>query len=478
MFAPKDIHDQFSQKTLRQALMDARGRRLPPLAHFRWELNGRRMPTFADLLLEQELSGKVGLIFYQPNMRRESWEFTTPVAAMAFEPKGAGKIVTFEYDPTAITPWNLNDRGTEDPCVVRFSVRESFIPRSIKQEQEALRGTPPPGPQFELFSLSEIAKFVRSNGVVPFRVELMVYTSKMRHAYDLDVVNGLLVQDPRSGRFAVTERIKRSPRLYHGLDRYIARREIPPIPSRILEFLFEAPGLNPTDVTVLLGISPELAAASFKTLEERQLCVWDKGTRTYFPLPRGFLTLAEAEMERREEERAVKMAMTTPETPTPAPTPMAAPAPVKAPAPRVEPAAEVVRKPEPVQPAPKPQPSVPPPASQPPLTSFSRPAAKPVSPPKIPEPPPKAAAPAPAHAAVQAPAPPAPVPAQPPAQPARQQPHEVAVPEIDNVRNDVRDLLEMMESSTKCPVCGGEMEPSETEIVCKNCQKEMGNSAS
>jgi hypothetical protein len=302
-FSPAGVHDAYSQKNLRQILMAASQRSLPHIAKVRWEFEGQRMSNLGELLAKRSLKGKIGLVFQQPVMERSSWEFTTPAAAIAFDTRGAGRIVTFNFDPHSLTPWDLSDPGTVYTGVVRLSVREAYIPRSMKQEQEARRGNPPPSPPFDLFSMEELSLFVQAHGVVPLRVGVMMYTARARFAYDIDVIRGELVQDPRSGRFPVAGVVVRSSRVSHGLDRFVARHELSNVMNRVLELIFESNGLTPNEVAMVLQISEDIAHSSLETLAARQLIVLDQKTRGYLPLPQAFLSEVEAKMELKEEEK-------------------------------------------------------------------------------------------------------------------------------------------------------------------------------
>ena len=447
--APPEIHDIFSQKNLRQALMDASTRRLPAIARVHLELDGVAQDDIAQVLARSPLVGRVGVVFHQPTMQKEAWEYTTPAAVIAFDVRGPGKIVTFHYNPRSITPWDLEDRGTEEPCVVRINVKEGFIPRSIRQEQMAIKGTPLPLPKFEIFSMADLAAFVHRTGIVPFRISLLAYTTKARYAYDIDLVNNVLVRDPRSGRLPVTNRAVRSARLFHGLDRYIARREIPPVPAKILEILFETNELHPAEVSSVLGINQELAIASLSTLVDRTLATYNRASNTYRPLPRAFLTSTEADMESQEEQEMRK-------------SPEGEPGTAAEEAPADEPAA--VGEEAPVVAAAVP--SAPAPSPEPPLASPDIPvAASAPAPPAAPAPGTEAASP------VSDPAPPAAEPEAPGSFPVVSP--TLSAPTGVRAREEVQKLLEMLEAKPTCPGCGREMDASDLEILCPECRKEM-----
>lgn len=301
-FAPSGVHDGFSQKNFRKMLFEQAQRNSPAISRVRWTADGHPEPSLAAILRAPSPPERLGVVFFEPKADPQAWEFTTPTAMVTFDAQGGGKVLTFRYDPHAVSPWDPHDPGREEPCVVRFSVRESYIPRSIKQEQQANEGHPPTPPPFELFSLAEFSKFVRATGVVPFRVALCLYTSRTRLRYEIDLLHNRLLSDPRAGRFSIEDAVERSARICHGLDRFVARGALPLLPRRVLEHLFDSRGLTVPDVSVILGVAPELARAALDSLVGREFASLDARTQTYIPLPQVFLTRAEAEREHRDEE--------------------------------------------------------------------------------------------------------------------------------------------------------------------------------
>ncbi len=410
-------HDWRSQKTLRQ-IVDALRRRPPTaIARLAWDLDGTPLRGLAGLLKTEHFPGKVRVRATEPVMERVAWDFTTPLSAVVFDAKGAGRITYYTFTPHADTPWSPADPGSSEPCVVRFSVREAYVPMSLKQEEEQRSGKALPQPPFDLFSPAEFSRFVTHHGVVPLRVGLLAYTTKSRHVYDLDFVNNLLVRDHRGGRMSVSQRVVRSTRLYHSLDRFVARRTLPVVPNRILELLFETDGLSPSEVGKILEISRDLASASLDTLVARQKAILDRSRGIYLPLPQSFLAETEAAHGRHPHHAA-------PPAHHPAPS---SPAPV------------APRAPEPVTPAPAPVPTAPP------TPRPEEPAPAPVTPPS-PVPP---VAPTPSKPATDG-------------------------GETGNVKDSVEKILKLIESHPTCPVCGQEMPPDSTELVCPRCLQEMG----
>jgi hypothetical protein len=301
-YAPKTVHDGFSQKNFRRSVSEYAQRRPSSLARVRWTADGKPYRSLAAILREETAPEKVAIVVYEPRQDPQAWEFTTPMALVTTDAPGGGKVVTFRYNPHRVPPWDPHDPGTEEPCVVRFSFRESYVPRSIRQETEANEGRPPAPPAFELFSLEEMFRFVHATGVVPFRIGLHLYTRATRLRYELDLIHNVVLADPRAGRFSLEDRVERSARMCHGIDRFVARGSLPLLPRRVLELLFDSRGLSVPDVSVILGVSPELAKAALESLVGRQLAALDQRSQTFLPLPRVFLTRAEAERELRDEE--------------------------------------------------------------------------------------------------------------------------------------------------------------------------------
>lgn len=310
-FAPPEVHDGYSQKNFRKALFDYAQRQPPSIAKVRWIADGQQVRSLGQVLLQASPPERLTAMFHEPRADPQAWEFTTPAALVDFDSQGSGRVISFRYDPHKIPPWDPHDPGTEEPCVVRLSVRESYIPRSIKQETETNEGRPPPPPPFELFSIPDLCRFVRSTGVVPFRIALHLYTSRTRLRYEIDLLHNLLLADPRSGRFSTEDRVERSSRICHGLDRFVARGALPLLPRRVLELLFDSSGLSVQDVSVILQVSPDLARASLQSLVGRQFASFDNRTQIFVPLPQVFLTRAEAERERRDEEERKRHAPTS-----------------------------------------------------------------------------------------------------------------------------------------------------------------------
>lgn len=301
-FAPKDVHDSFSQRNLHRVLFQFSQRTPPHLARLRWDADGQPVASLAQLLARPTFPASTRVTVLDPVKEPGPWEFSMPTAGMVFDPGGAGKIVTVPFNPHSLAPWDVTDPGREESCVIRFACRESFVPRSIRQQNAARDGDPPRPPPFELFTPKELAHFVQTTGVVPLQVALLAYTSKTRYRYEVDLIKNMILRDPRAGQLTLEDFVPRSARLAHGLDRFVARGELPLLPRRVLETLFESKGLEVNDIAVSLDVAPELAQAALETLVARKFAEHDSRTGGYLPLPQVFLTRAEVERERADEE--------------------------------------------------------------------------------------------------------------------------------------------------------------------------------
>ncbi len=338
-FAPPRVHDGFSQTNLRRRLAEYTLRSVSPAAHVVLRLDGAEQPSWVPLFLGARPPRKIGLGFHRHTGSPETWEFVPPPSALAFTPGGSGVIMTLDFDPTSLDPWRHADRGVQETCLVRISLRECYVPRSIRQEQGARSETLPTAAPGELFTPGEFVEFVRTTGIVPFQVALLAYTSETRYRYEIDLVHNVLLKDPRAGKMPLSSFEPRPVRLLHGLDRTVARGDLPLLPRRILETLFESQGLNVVEAATIFGVSPDLAEGSLRTLVARGYATWDPGGETYRVLPFAVLSEEEARQQMAEEVHAGGPETQAPERgspPAPAPDegpPLATPSPPAAPSP-------------------------------------------------------------------------------------------------------------------------------------------------
>lgn len=299
--APKELHEAYSQKLLRRSLWDLGHRHPRSLGRLRWEASGRRYGNFAQLLLEPEPAPEVTLSFTDTVRKTEAYEFNPPCRSINFRTDGRG---TGAFLPMGdLTNENVDLLGSPDleEGVVRFAFREAFVPRPLSHEQATQQGAPPPPLPFGLFSWRNLHRFTRHHGVVPYRLELLLYLPETRVRYELDLLLNRLLQDPRTARLPLDLAAFRSSRLCAGFDRFVAQLTLPLIPRRALEILFESRQISPPELAACLEISSELARSSLETLRVHGLAEMTGTPPVYLPVLESYLTPEEWTRERSRD---------------------------------------------------------------------------------------------------------------------------------------------------------------------------------
>jgi hypothetical protein len=300
-FAPPGRHDAYSQQLLRRRLSEFAIRSRRAAATLALWANGEPLECWASLFQIPGLPADLLITFEGVDPDPELWEFVVPPAGLAFDAEGSGTFLGRTFDAKVLDPWARSGEVREEACLVRFALRECYIPRSLQREFDEGSAADPDLPS-ELFSPRRLWEFVRQEGIVPFQLALLVYTAGTRYRYELDLIHGILLPDPRGGKIPLDMIEARSPRLLHGLDRITARTELPLLARRIFEVLFELKGLTETEACVVLGAAPHLARGSLQTLVTHGYVSWDPHEQMYRALP--FSVLTEEEARREMEETA------------------------------------------------------------------------------------------------------------------------------------------------------------------------------
>ena len=288
--APESTHDAYSQKRLRKGLWDLGHRAPRTLARLRWESGGVRYPNLAKLLLLRPTPPEVTVEFVEGSKELSDYEFACPARSITFREDGPGTLHRLEVDDPAAQTLDESTREVPEEVLVRFAFREVFIPRSLAEEQRAQDGLAVPSPPFGLCSWKNLHRFVHRYGVVPYRVELLAYTHQKRDRFELDLLLNRWLEDPRAGRLPLGQRTARSARLSAGLDRYVAKLELPVIPRRALEILFETERVTPAELSQCLEVSHELARSALETLRAHGLAETEGAPPVYRALEEPFLT--------------------------------------------------------------------------------------------------------------------------------------------------------------------------------------------
>ncbi len=267
-----EAHDHYSESGLDRALGEYLAQRREGLTQFSFAADGRPFPTVLHALLSDTPFDTIRFEFRTVPPEDRGWEYLRPMGSLTLAADGAAQVVP----PGAAAAEPVRAMG-------RLLVREHFVPRSAAQDREAARAEASAHPRGDLFPPPEFARFVRRTGVVPMSAALLLYYPEERVRYELDLLDNALLPDPRQGRMRNVEYVRRSARLSHAVDRYVARGEVSLPNVRALEIVFETRGLSPIDLAPVFGGVRERATSSLETLAARRLVTLHRPTGQYRP---------------------------------------------------------------------------------------------------------------------------------------------------------------------------------------------------
>ncbi|MCI4319445.1 MAG: hypothetical protein L3K23_04840 [Thermoplasmata archaeon] len=278
---PRGSHDSYSESALERAVdeyLDGRRARIAPIMV---EVDGKPFPTILHALLDGTTTfERVRLTVDHPPTAGTVWEFVPPLQALEVAADGSATV----QRPGAASP-------EPDRSIARLILRDHYHPRSAHDDNATgpVAAAVRPG----LITWPEFAEFVRSTGIVPFSAAQLTYGEEGRARFELDLVDSQLLPDIRAGRLPLARRVRRSSRLAHGVDQYVAREEPGVLASHALEVLFETNGLPAIDLAHVLGGVRELVTSTLEGLRARGLVAFDRRTGIYRCRPDAFLTADE-----------------------------------------------------------------------------------------------------------------------------------------------------------------------------------------
>jgi hypothetical protein len=266
-----DSHDTYSARALDRAFEEYRARRREKLTSFVPRVDGTEYPSVLHALISDTPFDKLTLGFPQAAAGDPSWEFLRPIRSLSVDEDGATELVPLAPNAKPV-------RG-----MARLLLRETYLPRSALQDREAIRGVPTRAPRTDLFTPPEWAQFIRQTGTVPFSIALLVYLAEERVRYELDLIGNGLLPDLRHGRLRGVAHVRRSSRIAHALDRYVARGDVSLPNARALEIVFETRGVTAIDMAPVFGGVRERATSSLETLSAKGLVTLDRPSGQYRP---------------------------------------------------------------------------------------------------------------------------------------------------------------------------------------------------
>jgi len=262
-------HDAYSERALARAYEEFLSRRRAPIAPFVLSADGTEYPSFYGLLAQPETTvSTFELRLDPPPNHGLRWEFLQPFERVELRADGTADLHPLPPGPPV-------------RAIGRILLREHYLPRSRSEMDRAAAG----GHRVELAGLfgtiDQGLAACRHQGLVPFCVTLLLYFSAERVPYELDLVRNTLLADPRAGRLAASRRVRRTSRLSWGVDRTVARGDLPLLSARALEVVVESQGLTAVELAHIFGGGRELVDAALQGLVARHLLTHDHRTGIY-----------------------------------------------------------------------------------------------------------------------------------------------------------------------------------------------------
>jgi hypothetical protein len=272
-----DRHDAYSERALARAYEEFLARRRTALAPFVLVSDGKEYSNLYTILADPAAKFVTGELRLDPAPPPgPGWEFLLPFERIQFHEDGSADL-----HPIAL--------GPPTRAIARILLREHYLPRSRVEEDRGAAG----GTRVQLAgfvgTLAAGVAACRQQSLLPFSVAILLYLPEERLRYELDLLRTTVLGDPRAGRFPVVRRVRRTARLSWGVDRVVARGDLPLLASRCLEILTESSGLTSVELAYIFGGVRELVESALQGLVARGLVTLDRRTGIYRPRLEVFL---------------------------------------------------------------------------------------------------------------------------------------------------------------------------------------------
>lgn len=260
--------DKHAEKNLKSRLYKLKNADIGYLSDLEYFINGKEYGSLIDAFYEIEELEKIKIRFLKPNLDGD-WNFSKPVKELK-EKEGKGVCETFEYDPKSLDKWYRATNSKIEKVMVRTFIEDFYVPVSITTKSKYHRSEEVPrqyNPHLENFK--DIWKDVR-NGVLPLVIRLCLYTKSDRYPLLLDVTEDKLRPHPL-GAVTRVKRVERQSLEYLNFDKVYASIDLPLLPKKILELLFETQEMTVFDVADTLGLDKKVAENNLRSLKTKEL---------------------------------------------------------------------------------------------------------------------------------------------------------------------------------------------------------------
>ncbi len=259
--------DEYAEKNLRNRLYKLKNADIEYLSDLEYFINGKEYESLINAFYDVKKIEKIKIRFLNPNLEA-SWNFSKPIKELK-EKEGRGICETFEYDPTSLDKWSRAKHSNIEKVMVRAFIEDFYVPVSITEKSKYHRAEEVPR-QYDpyLKELQGIWKDVHS-GVLPFVIRLCLYTKSNRYLLLLDSIADKLRPHPL-GDITRVQSVEREPLEYMNFDKVYSWVDLPLLPKKIFELLFETHEMNVFDIADLLGLDKKVAENNLASLLNKE----------------------------------------------------------------------------------------------------------------------------------------------------------------------------------------------------------------
>lgn len=273
-----DGFDDEARRSLGRAYEEFASRRRTTIAPFAVTADGRPFGSLYAALADPEVRFDRGEIAVAgPVHDRPGWEFLVPFERIVFLDDGAAEVAP-------------PGGGPRRRAIARVLLREHHLLRAGSTEGP---GAPGGTPRRELPRLIGAANqgfaICRAVPVLPFSVAILLYLAEERVRYELDLVHGTVLADPRAGRLSAAKRVPRPARVAWGVDHRVGTGHLSLLSARCLEVIVESNGLTSVELAHIFGGVRGLVDAALRGLVDQKVATYDARTGLYHPRLEAFL---------------------------------------------------------------------------------------------------------------------------------------------------------------------------------------------
>ncbi len=255
--------DGYAEKILKEKLYKWKNQNIEYLADIEYFINGKKFDSLFEAFYEVERLKKMKIKFLNPNLEG-SWNFSKPIKELK-EKGGRGVCESFEYDPTSLDKWSRAKHSHMEKIMVRAFIEDFYVPVSITTKSAYHRAEELPrqyDPHLKVFQ--NLWKDIKT-GVLPFVIRLCLYTKSERYPLLLDTISDKLRPHPL-GTVTRIKRVERDALEYMKFDKVYAWIDLPLLPKKILELLFETKKMTVFDVADCLSLDKKVAENNLGSL--------------------------------------------------------------------------------------------------------------------------------------------------------------------------------------------------------------------